>query len=56
MDDNLLSDINNMFGDIESYSDSHSESDWSDIGVLDSLQDSIIFDWQKESYSDIFNK
>jgi len=55
MDDNLLSDINNMFGDIESYSDSHSESDWSDIGVLDSLQDSIIFDWQKESYSDIFN-
>merc|ERR1711970_631573 len=54
MDDNLLSDIN-MFGDIESYSDSHSESDWSDIGVLDSLQDSIIFDWQKESYSDIFN-
>jgi len=53
--DNLLRDINNMFGDIESFSDSHSESDWSDIGILDNLQDSIIFDWQKEAASNTFN-
>jgi len=53
MDDNLL---NNMFGDIEIFSDSHSESDWSDIGILDNLQDSIIFDWQKEVDLDTFNK
>jgi len=52
MDDNLL---NNMFGDIEIFSDSHSESDWSDIGILDNLQDSIIFDWQKEVDLDTFN-
>ena len=39
-DDNF-SDI--FLGDIERFSDSHSESDWSDICLLDNIQHDSIF-------------
>ena len=38
----------NILGNIEILSDSHSECDWSDIGILDNIQDSMIFNWNKE--------
>ena len=39
-----------ILGDVESFSDSHSESDWSDIGILDNIQETMIFDWSNEAY------
>jgi len=45
--DDSFSDI---LGDVETFSDSHSESDWSDIGILDNIQDTMIYDWSNEAY------
>ena len=43
--DDTFSDI--FFCDIETFSDTHSESDWSDICMLDSIQESTIFNEAK---------
>jgi len=50
-DDNF----NDIFGDFEVFSDTHSESDWSDIGNLDNIQDSMVFDWSNEAYMNNLN-
>lgn len=47
--------FNDIFGDFEVFSDSHSESDWSDIGNLDNIQDSMGFDWSNEAYMNNLN-
>jgi len=47
--------FNDIFGDFETFSDSHSESDLSDIGNLDSIQESMIFDWSNEAYMNNLN-
>jgi len=47
--------FNDIFGDFEVFSDSHSESDWSDIGNLDNIQDSMVFDWSNEAYMNNLN-
>ena len=44
--DNSFCDI---LDDGETFSDSHSESDWSDIGILDNIQETMIFDWSNEA-------
>jgi len=51
-DDNF----NDIFGDFEVFSDTHSESDWSDIGNLDNIQDSMVFDWSNEAYMNNLNR
>ena len=51
--DDSFSDI---LGDIDTFSDSHSESDWSDIGNLDNIQETMIFDWSNEAYMSSLNK
>lgn len=43
--DDTFSDI--FLGDVESFSDSHSESDWSDICMLDNIHESTIFNEAK---------
>eukprot|EP00092_Neocalanus_flemingeri_P011810 GFUD01012733.1.p1 GENE.GFUD01012733.1~~GFUD01012733.1.p1 ORF type:complete len:340 (+),score=85.19 GFUD01012733.1:237-1256(+) len=43
--DDSFSDI---LGNFDTFSDSHSESDWSDIGILDNIQD-MIFDTNNEA-------
>ena len=48
--------FNDIFGDFEVFSDSHSESDWSDIGNLDNIQDSMVFDWSNEAYMNNLKK
>lgn len=50
--DDSFSDI---LGDIDTFSDSHSESDWSDIGNLDNIQETMIFDWSNEAYMSSLN-
>ena len=51
--DDSFSDI---LGDIETFSDSHSESDWSDIGILDNIHGSMIFDFNNEADLNTNNK
>jgi len=50
--DDSFSDI---LGDIETFSDSHSESDWSDIGILDNIHGSMIFDFNNEADLNTYN-
>jgi len=50
--DDSFSDI---LGDVDTFSDSHSESDWSDIGILDNIQENMIFDWSNEAYMTTLN-
>eukprot|EP00092_Neocalanus_flemingeri_P004777 GFUD01005143.1.p1 GENE.GFUD01005143.1~~GFUD01005143.1.p1 ORF type:complete len:346 (+),score=90.90 GFUD01005143.1:199-1236(+) len=54
MDNNLIREMGqrikddsfiDIIGDIDTFSDTSSESNWSDIGILDNLQDSTIFKW-----------
>jgi len=47
--------LNDIFSDFETLSDSHSESDFSDFGNLDSIQESMIFDWSNEGYMNNLN-
>jgi len=48
--DDTFSDI--FFCDIETFSDTHSESDWSDICMLDKIQESTIFNEAKFNNND----
>jgi len=47
--------FNDIFSDFETFSDSHSESDFSDFGNLDNIQESMIFDWSNEAYMNNLN-
>jgi hypothetical protein len=47
--------FNDIFSDFETFSDSHSESDLSDFGNLDNIQESMIFDWSNEAYMNNLN-
>jgi len=48
--------FSDIFCDLESLSDSHSDSDWSDIGNLDNIQETMVFDWSNEAYMNNLNK
>jgi len=47
--------FSDIFCDFESLSDSHSDSDWSDIGNLDNIQETMVFDWSNEAYMNNLN-
>lgn len=44
-----------ILGDIETFSDSHSESDWSDVGILDNIQELMFSDWSHEANMNALN-